>query len=210
MDTCTVCKFTLPIEDFVKSKQVRRGYVRTCKPCQREKSRKNREKDPRKSRDYHREYLRQWRSAMPEEKRIEYAKKQKTYKKAYTAKQTAEQKRRDDKHKKAWYEANKEAVVESARARRKENPAIHQRATAARRARKKAAGVFRITDKEILAIRKSPCANCGGKEDVTSDHIVPLVRGGRHSIGNLQPLCRKCNSSKNGKLQIEWRYAERK
>jgi 5-methylcytosine-specific restriction endonuclease McrA len=62
----------------------------------------------------------------------------------------------------------------------------------------------RILDKEILAIQSSNCVGCGS-DDVTIDHIVPLARGGRHAVGNLQPLCRSCNGSKGAMLMIEWR-----
>lgn len=40
------------------------------------------------------------------------------------------------------------------------------------------------------------CLKCGSVKDITKDHIVPLIKGGRHHISNLQPLCRSCNSSK--------------
>ena len=48
------------------------------------------------------------------------------------------------------------------------------------------------------------CLRCGSKEDITRDHIKPLVNGGTHSIDNIQPLCRSCNSWK-GKRTIDFR-----
>jgi hypothetical protein len=39
------------------------------------------------------------------------------------------------------------------------------------------------------------------------DHVVPVSRGGRHSIGNLVPACVRCNTSKNDALVMEWRLA---
>lgn len=53
------------------------------------------------------------------------------------------------------------------------------------------------------------CAYCGSADALTQDHIVPLSRGGRHSIGNLLPACQPCNSSKHARLLIEW-LAERR
>jgi 5-methylcytosine-specific restriction endonuclease McrA len=37
------------------------------------------------------------------------------------------------------------------------------------------------------------------------DHVVPLARGGGHSIDNVVPACRPCNRSKGGKLVADWR-----
>jgi 5-methylcytosine-specific restriction endonuclease McrA len=73
-----------------------------------------------------------------------------------------------------------------------------------RRARIKSNGVFFITKKELNKIYSSPCINCGNKNDIVIDHIIPIVRGGSHSIGNIQPLCRSCNLYKGSKLMIEW------
>ncbi len=44
------------------------------------------------------------------------------------------------------------------------------------------------------------CLGCGGMP-VTVDHVVPLSAGGSNSLPNLQPLCRRCNSSKGQDLR---------
>ncbi len=41
-------------------------------------------------------------------------------------------------------------------------------------------------------------------EELTMDHLVPLVRGGRTSKGNVVPCCKECNSRKKYLLPIEW------
>ena len=74
-----------------------------------------------------------------------------------------------------------------------------------RRAAKMNNGVFVILQKELTRLKMSNCAQCGSKQNVTFDHIIPISRGGRHSVGNLQPLCLSCNASKQDKLMIEWR-----
>lgn len=41
------------------------------------------------------------------------------------------------------------------------------------------------------------CAYCGKKpKELTKDHIVPLIKGGSHTMDNIVPACRSCNSRK--------------
>lgn len=40
------------------------------------------------------------------------------------------------------------------------------------------------------------CLHCGTHKDLTVDHIHPESLGGSLELGNLQTLCRSCNSSK--------------
>ncbi len=51
------------------------------------------------------------------------------------------------------------------------------------------------------------CHYCGGKfpvRELTMDHLVPLVRGGRSTKGNLVPACKDCNTKKQHRLAFEW------
>lgn len=40
------------------------------------------------------------------------------------------------------------------------------------------------------------CVLCRVEGKVARDHIKPIYQGGSHSIKNIQPLCRSCNSAK--------------
>lgn len=75
------------------------------------------------------------------------------------------------------------------------------------RRRRNAPGVgVQPRDWERLIKRfRSRCAYCDSEGDMTMDHVVPLSRGGTHSVGNILPACLSCNSSKNNKLLVEWR-----
>jgi 5-methylcytosine-specific restriction endonuclease McrA len=51
------------------------------------------------------------------------------------------------------------------------------------------------------------CDYCGRPtppRDLTMDHRVPLVRGGRSTKGNLAAACKACNSAKRYLLPTEW------
>lgn len=48
------------------------------------------------------------------------------------------------------------------------------------------------------------CTYCSSAENLTIDHIVPLSRGGEHTIENLTTACWTCNCSKGAKLLEEW------
>jgi 5-methylcytosine-specific restriction endonuclease McrA len=36
------------------------------------------------------------------------------------------------------------------------------------------------------------------------DHVVPLIRGGKSTRGNIVPACKECNSKKQSLLPWEW------
>ena len=67
---------------------------------------------------------------------------------------------------------------------------------------------YRISTKELAAIRRQPCAYCGAAGPSTIDHVIPLSRGGMHSIGNLIAACASCNRRKHAMTITEWRYRD--
>ena len=90
--------------------------------------------------------------------------------------------------------------------------------------------ISRATDEEIKeenikarALRKSQwwkrkcakgiCYFCGEQispKELTMEHVVPLIRGGKSSKGNVVPACKKCNNKKKYLLPFEWEeYLER-
>jgi 5-methylcytosine-specific restriction endonuclease McrA len=44
------------------------------------------------------------------------------------------------------------------------------------------------------------CTCCGKRRKLHADHIIPVSKGGRNIIENIQPLCHSCNESKNDKI----------
>ncbi|SPQ02124.1 HNH endonuclease [Candidatus Sulfobium mesophilum] len=47
-------------------------------------------------------------------------------------------------------------------------------------------------------------------KELTMDHIIPLIRGGKSAKGNIVPSCKECNNKKKHMLPLEWEeYLER-
>jgi 5-methylcytosine-specific restriction protein A len=56
-------------------------------------------------------------------------------------------------------------------------------------------------------VARGVCHYCGVSfrpDELTMDHLVPIVRGGKSTRGNVVPACRECNSKKKYLLPIEW------
>ena len=47
------------------------------------------------------------------------------------------------------------------------------------------------------------CVECGSKEQLNFDHVIPVALGGSSELGNLQILCSSCNTSKGAGLISE-------
>ena len=48
------------------------------------------------------------------------------------------------------------------------------------------------------------CAYCGSDGDLHIEHVVPISKGGPHSIGNIIPACKSCNFSKRDSEAEAW------
>ena len=140
--------------------------------------------------------------------------------KAYDKKYTEKNKEKRRATSKKWAVENPEKHKANLKKHRNNNPDYqlnYQRANrdkmadnaSRRRAQKKGNGVFTITKKFMRNLYNSPCLFCGASEEIEADHLIPIVKGGRHSEGNLQPLCKACNNEKRAKLWIEF-IAEKK
>lgn len=56
-------------------------------------------------------------------------------------------------------------------------------------------------------LARGVCHYCGGTfapDELTMDHLVPIVRGGKSSRGNVVPACKECNNRKKYLLPVEW------
>lgn len=50
------------------------------------------------------------------------------------------------------------------------------------------------------AIRRQPwCSECGSRDDLTGDHLIPVSVGGRDTLANARVLCRSCNARRGAR-----------
>jgi len=57
--------------------------------------------------------------------------------------------------------------------------------------------------KDYLKMKK--CRYCKATDNLTIDHKVPLIRGGKNELKNLQCPCRRCNGCKSDLTDKEMR-----
>jgi 5-methylcytosine-specific restriction endonuclease McrA len=98
------------------------------------------------------------------------------------------------------------------RAWRRRNPEkVYLRAMRGR-AVKAGVEVHPITVDELRGLKAlygGLCAYCRVRSGDTLDHVVPLSRGGEHSVANLVPACFRCNHSKKDLSVEEWSASDR-
>ena len=174
---CSVCSECKELSEFHKNKNRKNGVSVTCKICANARSRT-------------------WEKNNPD--RVN-ANSRKLYHKDL---EKSRAKRRIRVRK--WYKNNSKKAIAATRDWSRRNPDSKRLSEHKRRSDKIGNGVFKVSRKETLNIINSPCVACGSISKITMDHVVPLSRGGRHSIGNLQPLCFSCNASKNNRTMTEW------
>ena len=63
---------------------------------------------------------------------------------------------------------------------------------------------YREWHRRLSADYGERCANCDAVDDLVLDHVIPIARGGRSQLDNLQLLCATCNRIK-GALMIDCR-----
>lgn len=176
--TCSTCKEELDASRFVKDKSRKDGLYPTCKSC--------------KAVYFKAHHIRN------RQKKIDTAAtwyvNNKDRKAAYDSEYRSITRDRHNELNRIWYANNLEharkLAIDSA---------------SRRRAKKYTNGVYLVTVKEVARILSNPCFYCSAVGTVELDHVVPIARGGTHSIGNLVAACRRCNASKGSKTITEWK-----
>jgi 5-methylcytosine-specific restriction endonuclease McrA len=87
---------------------------------------------------------------------------------------------------------------------RQRNPIQVRQHHALRRARKRNATIGKVDYRAIWQRDQGICHICGqsvSPGDVHFDHVIPLAKGGGHSMDNIKVSHRRCNQQKHDKIE---------
>jgi len=216
---CTKCQQTKPLTEFSPSASSKLGVRSCCKSCNALSTASYRARNP----SYSAEYSKKYRAANPERVKAnnkKFREQNPNYAKDYHSQYRELENLRSRKN--YWSDPAKQSLRK--KLERQQNPAkfkernrkyalsnrnkLNEKA-ARRRSLKANAKTYALSKKEIHKLYNSACIFCG-KPSETMEHLIPLVRGGSHGIGNLAPACGSCNYSKAGRTVMEWRVWKRR
>lgn len=192
MKTCSRCQQELSFDSFGNNKQSPDGLAYYCRLCRREQYLVRRERALEEAKST---YANNRESILMRKR--EYYLKNKKEKQEYNEEYYAKHRERIRNQQQEWHANNPNFARESSQRRR----AIVACAT------------IDMPENywQILLEAYGPfCMNpdCDQSDPIlTHDHIVPLSRGGMHSLSNSQILCKRCNCKKGTKI-IDYRLED--
>lgn len=202
---CTKCGDDKPLSDYYTDKRYADGWYPWCTECRRA-YRKARNADPIK-RAHDSARMLAWVKTTPseQERRKRYDRERWQNPEVRQRKTAFDKKRMQDPIKRArktkmhrlWHHRRFRADPEY----RAQHRWRKRQETHLRRVQKQENGgkITRKQWRELCRQFNHRCASCSRKTKLTMDHIVPLSKGGAHSIENIQPLCMTCNQKKHTK-----------
>lgn len=208
LKTCAWCKESKEVSQFTKCRGNKDGLFSYCRSCKSTKAKQSRERNSERIKTYAYNYNRNMPQKVKDKKR---ARDKKWYEKnkERIAKATRKryEKNRDEILRKGRerYQRNKQRLKGVRKKWEQNNKAVRREITTRRRTRKLNNGIFKVTNKELNKMLNSLCYICQEAKCEHIDHIIPISKGGTHSIGNLAPSCKSCNLRKGAKLLIEVR-----
>lgn len=183
---CTSCGLVKSLEDFHLRRGAQDGRMSRCGDCV------NAERHTEQQRARYRQRYQRNRDAILE------------WHRAYH--HVNREKRRTKSRR--WYEANRHKAKARSSRYRRQYPEKTREANRQRRERVRAAG-GNFTGEDVLRKlreQKNRCYWCRSplKGSYEVDHVIPLIRGGSNTAGNICCTCRSCNRRKSGKMPHEF------
>lgn len=234
MKTCTKCGIEKELTDYHRQKSSADGHARQCKKCANAQSKKYRENNSVKIKEYKRQYFQKNKDKVYESRRRyeqnnidAVRKRRKKYYQEVGKPRYQENYRKNREHYQAKdqeyyqnnreyikkrtaenYRQNRESYLATASKYRKNNPEVVRSSHLRRRARLVDADDGTVTSEFLnnLIKKNTTCYYCGVELEGKGhvEHMTPLSRGGLHSVNNLTMSCASCNLSKGTKTAEEF------
>jgi len=211
MKKCNKCNESKELSLFGKHKGMTDGYLNTCKSCKAAYDKQRRQEKQKEISDKAKAYYQANKKMYQEKHRARYQQNREKYLQKVKA-YAVENKEAILQKQKKYYEDNKNSTkYKDAREKYRTSTRgrIAKRASEGkRRAAVKSSSDNTITAQALEDLRKTQgnkCKYCGTTLDFSEkgtvhlDHVVPLSKGGPHSITNVVWSCAKCNLTKSDK-----------
>ncbi len=205
MKICTKCQVPKPLSDFYRSMRSADGHRWGCKSCDNKASVSWQKAHPQEAS----KFSSAWKKKNPEKAKqadrkwqLEHPERRREIARNWVRNNPEKSQANSLK----WKEANPDRHLANTRNHRKNNRDKYIQYDHNRRARELGNG-GEWTDAEWADLKTKygfRCLGCNRQEPVVKlspDHVVPLKKGGRNDIGNIQPLCCEINGSKKGACQ---------
>ena len=203
MKKCSKCKISKPLTCFSNRAASKDKHYHTCKPCKSIADKEYREANKEKLRLQSIDYRRKNKVAIAKTNKLRYDSAtpdevvlRASLKKERNAKAPEEVKQRKRDYDKKYFASSAGRKVIALSAKR-------------RRAQKLSTEDGTITHQSLALLMDSQdgkCSYCGTlldlqpKGDTHLDHVIPLSKGGVHSITNVVWSCAPCNHKKSDRL----------
>lgn len=165
----------------------------TCVICAKDRSKRQKNDNPEKYKEYQQEYHRQnWACIRQQQKLYRELNKEEINRKKLEA-QKKDRLSANQRNRK-YQSSERGKVVKAQNSRR-------------RYARKKNVHQADYTPEQTINLRakfNGCCAYCGKAKLTELDHFIPISQGGSNCLGNLIPACRQCNPSKSDSDPSSW------
>jgi 5-methylcytosine-specific restriction endonuclease McrA len=189
---CRKCGKTKSLNEFLPSAPSKRDWI--CKPCRNVLNSQWQKRNPEKVKAKSLRWLHAHLEEVKEQARI--------FRALFPEKASEAQRR--------YRELHPDKKRESALKARRKNPEYHNVINKQNRRAMIRGNGGKFTQQEWKDLKEFynfTCLCCGKQEPeikLEPDHVKPILLGGLNVIGNLQPLCRSCNSKKGAK-HIDYR-----
>lgn len=205
MKVCTKCKCEKDNCNFHKRKSSKDGLYTICKQCKHDIDKTYRELNKeilaKKSKERREQNKEKYATLRKEKYKLatsEEVEERKRKKREYNKRKAEEVKERKRKYDKEYFASEKGKITTA--------KSVHKR-----RAQKLSSDDGTVTSQALTELKekqKYRCRYCNNlldfsaKGQVHLDHIIPLSKGGIHSISNVAWACSSCNLRKSNTLQI--------